>query len=747
MKKQISLVLVLSLILTMAVPNFTASAAQVNPNEALLEAIKGSQPMTNLMSHVEANSTKRNEILLSAIKLIRARQIVDDQDEVSLLLVELVSQLEGLYTELGTTLADQYGVSQDNVGQFSTIVREWLNRNDNDKQVFYSLLLEVTGETLSESEKSLLDFAGYTALEKSELLNYLSELRTELTQGNDITKALINKWNQDVLRNENQKTAFLLDLVGTIITHTNIVKTSETAVNISVANEANLVNALKELEVKYIKLSTDHMVSHQPGFGAAIDGWVTELQGTVNSVMAIEGVTLNANDVIALFNAIKSPYKAPPTPTPTPGVPTPIPTPQPSEPVVTIPKDTTKPVEVTLGEDAVEVVEEETKVSAEVKKEAVEKAIEAAIKATEGKTDVKSQVVITVPKSEGKAQVSAKLDADAIKKLSENEIDLVIKAGDVEYIIPAGAIDVKKLGPSGKVNLEFKKLDSEEKATVDTKVEAVKANPNAASQKALKVISFSLTVENNGETKNITKFNQPLRILVDISDVAVESYDNLGVYYVDEANNSFEFVGGKIRDNKIEIKTNHFSKYAVMEVEIEFSDIESHWAKGFIKSMASKHVIDGYVDGSFKPNNNITRAEFTKLVVEALGLDLVNTPSSFEDVDQKAWHSKYIATAEKAGLVSGRGDGTFNPNGIITRSEMAVILANALADVELTNAEATSILGKFKDTSDIPSWARGSVAKTAKTGLIIGTPEGKFEPLGNTDRGQSATVIYKLFNR
>lgn len=109
-----------------------------------------------------------------------------------------------------------------------------------------------------------------------------------------------------------------------------------------------------------------------------------------------------------------------------------------------------------------------------------------------------------------------------------------------------------------------------------------------------------------------------------------------------------------------------------------FADIKNHWAEEVVKKMVALGIISGYPDGTFRPDASVTKAEFCKILVLALKLQPREGPMvNFAD-DIPAWARPYIQTAAAKGLFQGYPDGTFGPNERITRQEMAVVLAKAV---------------------------------------------------------------------
>lgn len=125
-----------------------------------------------------------------------------------------------------------------------------------------------------------------------------------------------------------------------------------------------------------------------------------------------------------------------------------------------------------------------------------------------------------------------------------------------------------------------------------------------------------------------------------------------------------------------------------------FTDIAGHWAQNAILSAAGMKLVSGYPDGSFKPNAAITRAEFTVMLTKALNLEGAGTATTFTDEAKiGGWAKQDIANAVEAGIVSGYADGSFRPNERITRAEIAAMSARALR----LSAEADATTGFADD--------------------------------------------------
>lgn len=170
-----------------------------------------------------------------------------------------------------------------------------------------------------------------------------------------------------------------------------------------------------------------------------------------------------------------------------------------------------------------------------------------------------------------------------------------------------------------------------------------------------------------------------------------------------------------------------------------FADVDGHWAKASIDAMYSKGIINGFEDGSFKPELNVTRAEFAKMIVCLLGLSSEGD-ADFSDVADNSWYNGYVAAAVKAGIVKGTDDGKFNPNSYITRQDAAVMLARVL---EYKNIAMDVNAIEFNDSDKIADYAKNSVNGMANLGVITGY-NGGFAPLDNTTRAQAAALLQRV---
>ena len=176
----------------------------------------------------------------------------------------------------------------------------------------------------------------------------------------------------------------------------------------------------------------------------------------------------------------------------------------------------------------------------------------------------------------------------------------------------------------------------------------------------------------------------------------------------------------------------------VVTVNLPYSDIESNFAKENIVNLSNLGIINGYSDGTFKPGNVVTRAEFCKIVCTAFGFS-GESSQGFADVSEDDWYYEYTGIMYNLGMI--RGDGTnFYPQNPITRQDAAVIIKNAL------NVMKKSLDGdyNFADSAQIADYAKNAVGSLAGNGYLKGDGT-NFYPLANITRAEVAAVIDRIY--
>lgn len=185
-----------------------------------------------------------------------------------------------------------------------------------------------------------------------------------------------------------------------------------------------------------------------------------------------------------------------------------------------------------------------------------------------------------------------------------------------------------------------------------------------------------------------------------------------------------------------------------------YSDMqESHWAYKQIKQLSEKSVVIGYPDGTFKPDENVTRAEFASMAIKALGQEhtTVAQPVKFNDIDKDFWAYDAIQKAIYFDLVSNpEKEGKFRPYDSVSRAEALSIAVNALTTEQISEQKAKYVLSKvYKDANDIPAWFIIPAGKAKILGMVVSEPD----KASNMDSDRPATraevtaILYNMMEQ
>jgi pectate disaccharide-lyase len=364
-----------------------------------------------------------------------------------------------------------------------------------------------------------------------------------------------------------------------------------------------------------------------------------------------------------------------------------------------------------------------------------------ALKGSSGKkisVDMGSGDAAQVQVPAGQLTAAAKDDANIV---------LSVKHNDVTYDLPAKVLANANLASllgtdenNVKINISITTVSGQ--AADDLNAKAKASGITLLSTP----IEFSITAEGNGKSVELNDFGTTYVPRTVVLAKTVDSNNTTAVLYDPESGEMtfvpavFEVVDGK---TQVKIMRPGNSIYTVVNSSKSFADLNGHWSKKDVELLASKLVVNGMTDTTFAPDNRITRAEFAALLTRSLGLT-AGTTVQFKDVSSQSWYAKSVSAAVKAGLVEGFEDGTFRPNDSITREQMAVMIARALKVAGKNVAADDSQLSKFADKGSLSSWAKDAVAQAGKVGIINGTTDTTFEPSAFASRAEAAVMLKRL---
>ncbi|WP_414619171.1 DUF1565 domain-containing protein [Calothrix sp. CCY 0018] len=166
----------------------------------------------------------------------------------------------------------------------------------------------------------------------------------------------------------------------------------------------------------------------------------------------------------------------------------------------------------------------------------------------------------------------------------------------------------------------------------------------------------------------------------------------------------------------------------------------NYWAKSYIEALASKGVIAGFPDGSFKPNEPVTRAQFAAIINKAFAPQAQQQAVNFSDVSRNFWAYNAIQTATKSPFLAGYPNNTFRPQLEIPRVQVLVALANGLG----LTANNPNVISVYSDAAQIPSWASSPVAAATARQLVVNYPTAtQLNPTREATRAEVAAFVYQ----
>lgn len=174
--------------------------------------------------------------------------------------------------------------------------------------------------------------------------------------------------------------------------------------------------------------------------------------------------------------------------------------------------------------------------------------------------------------------------------------------------------------------------------------------------------------------------------------------------------------------------------------EIKFTDLPAgHWAYEYVKELVGKGILSGMGDGTFCPDDNLTREQFTKMLVEAFGMYDETAVCEFTDVPAGSWYEGYVASAYSRGIVGGIGDGAFGSGQSITRQDLSVMLERAAGVI---GAELTQALDyQFNDIGQVAEYAKEAIMKLAYINVISGFEDNTLRGGAFATRAQAAKML------
>ncbi|MNX15796.1 Endo-1,4-beta-xylanase A precursor [compost metagenome] len=364
-----------------------------------------------------------------------------------------------------------------------------------------------------------------------------------------------------------------------------------------------------------------------------------------------------------------------------------------------------------------------------------------------------SGAVITIPVNTGSDVVVGKLNGQMVKNMESKQAVMEIRTGNATYTLPAKQININDLSKQLGSNVELQNISISieiAKPNADTLKIVQQAASNGNFTLVVPALQFTVRATYGNQTVEVSKFNSYVERTIAIPDGIDPNKITTGI--VVEPDGTVRHVPTKV----VKIANSYFAKinsltnstYAVVWHPLTFSDVVTHWAKDAINDMGSRMVVTGFEDGTYKPNQNMTRAEFAAIIVRGLGLRLESGKVKFSDIQANEWYTNAVQTASAYDLINGFEDGKFRPNDKITREQAMVIISRAMRISGLQDKTqgqgAREQIREFADADAISAWAANSVSSALQAGIVTGRNGKVLDPQAPVTRAEVAVMVRNL---
>ncbi len=345
----------------------------------------------------------------------------------------------------------------------------------------------------------------------------------------------------------------------------------------------------------------------------------------------------------------------------------------------------------------------------------------------------KKQIVIEVPK-----QTDAKVyDIQLLTKslMGKENFELLLKTENATIQIPSNMLpDLTDYAEQVSIRISKVSADSLSAATRNL----IGNHP-----------VIDLSVVSGDKVTPWNNPNAPVTVSIPYTPTAEElsNPDLIVVWYIDDKGNVAPVPNGRYdaATQTVVFQTTHFSIYAVTFVKKNFGDLQSvSWAKQAIDVMAARDVIQGTSMNNFSPADSMKRADFIALLVRVLELKGTGKSAAlFSDVQKTDYYYDELVIAKELGIATGFEDDTFRPNIEVSRQDMMVLTARALA-ASGKQVKASGALNAYLDEASISSYAKESESLLIKFGVVNGK-NNRIEPNDTLTRAEAAVILYRIW--
>lgn len=355
----------------------------------------------------------------------------------------------------------------------------------------------------------------------------------------------------------------------------------------------------------------------------------------------------------------------------------------------------------------------------------------------------KGSIELTIDKAGGLVSIPAAVVQEI--RASNQQAQVTVRAGESSMTLPVQEMNPQTYSDQFHVpadSIQFQVRIGEPQPAVS---DAIRMLSELTESKLLSSpVQFEIGVTGaQNQTAFISSFNSYVTRTIGMGSQAVPATAT-GVWW-DPAAAEFHFVPTVFEQRGGQwvavMKSQGASLFTVIDHPVTFEDVKHHWAGDDVSLLASKLIVQGRGRELFEPEAPITRAEIAALLVRAMGMNEAGVEAPFRD-NSGGWYENAVGAAYRAGLVSGYEDGTFRPEQQVTREEVAVMMVRAMQFAGLNPAAFEKRGVPFADQQSIANWAQEKVQAAGAAGIV--ETGGDFRPGSLSTRAEAVTMLKRM---
>ena len=365
--------------------------------------------------------------------------------------------------------------------------------------------------------------------------------------------------------------------------------------------------------------------------------------------------------------------------------------------------------------------------------------------------------IVTIATDDNADIFVGQLNGNTVKAMENNNAVIEFKTLGASYTIKASQINIDAVSQELGSEVELENIIVSVKISKPNE-DIIKIIEDTASKNNFKVlvqpVDFGITGSIDNRVLEISKFNGYVERMIAIPDGIDPNRITTGIVLNKDGTFSHVPTTILIIDGKYYTRINSLtnSVYSVIWSPKAFKDVENHWAKEAVNDMASRLIINGTGKNTFNPDRDITRAEFSAIVVRALGLMRPGTGRKiFDDVAENEWYYDAISIAYEYGIIAGYGNNRFGPNDKITYEQAMTMISRAMnitgLKADINTDEVEELLKGFSNWKTASLWARESIAACIKTDVAKEIIELSDNPKDYISRAEVAVIVQKLLQK